>query len=392
MDKIQELLDKVIKDEELIYGVISNHRSKNAVEYKKVNIKPVEIKNEKFIQLTYEYENKVIHRNLGFTEGIEEIYELLNNLFKQCVLFTIEADYQVLISKKGKVSILKKKPTRTKIDLSHNRKKAYIIEEHKPCDFLIRLGVMNENGKVFSKKYDKFRQINRFLEMVSDVVLKLESGKTLNIVDFGCGKSYLTFALYYYLVEIKKLNVNIVGLDLKEDVIRFCNEVAEDLNYKNLKFIHGDIKNFQDFNRVDMVVTLHACDTATDDALAKAINWDADIILSVPCCQHELFSKINNPIMKPMEKHGIVKERLSALITDSLRANALEILGYSTQMLEFIDMEHTPKNILIRAVKTDKTNNNAIAEYKNFVSFWNLNNPYIETAMGEKLKKRLNDN
>lgn len=389
MDNLKELLEDTVIGEKLIYGVISNLRSKNAIEYTKVTLKPVLIKNQKHIQFTYEYSNKVLHKNLSFEEGIDETTELLNSYFKQCVLFTTEADYQILISKKGKVTILKKKPTRSNVDLSHNRKKIYIIEENRPCDFLIRLGVMNENGKVFSKKYDKFRQINRFLEMVSDTVSKIKTEDTLNIIDFGCGKSYLTFALYYYLVNIEKMKVNIVGLDLKEDVIKFCNEVASDLRYDGLKFVHGDIRNFEEFDRVDMMVTLHACDTATDAALAKAVNWDAKVILSVPCCQHELFNKIHNAVMEPMEKHGIIKERLSALITDSLRANVLEILGYSTQMLEFIDMEHTPKNILIRAIKTDKINEEAIDQYKKFIEFWNIEKPYIESAMGEKLKKIL---
>ncbi|MGF7059097.1 class I SAM-dependent methyltransferase [Brassicibacter mesophilus] len=389
MDNLKELLEDTVIGEKLIYGVISNLRSKNAIEYTKVTLKPVLIKNQKHIQFTYEYSNKVLHKNLSFEEGIDETTELLNSYFKQCVLFTTEADYQILISKKGKVTILKKKPTRSSVDLSHNRKKIYIIEENRPCDFLIRLGVMNESGKVFSKKYDKFRQINRFLEMVSDTVPKIKAEDTLNIIDFGCGKSYLTFALYYYLVNIEKMKVNIVGLDLKEDVIKFCNEVASDLRYDGLKFVHGDIRNFEEFDRVDMMVTLHACDTATDAALAKAVNWDAKVILSVPCCQHELFNKIHNAVMEPMEKHGIIKERLSALITDSLRANVLEILGYSTQMLEFIDMEHTPKNILIRAIKTDKINEEAIDQYKKFIEFWNIEKPYIESAMGEKLKKIL---
>lgn len=293
------------------------------------------IKDEIKIQFTYNYKTKVIHENLSLYESTEKIGKLLKN-FRQGMFFTKEADYQILISKKGKVKILEKSPTKMEIDLSHNRKKEYIIKEDVPCDFLIRLGVMNKNGKVVSKRYDKFRQINRFLEMVEDVISDLEKDKTINIIDFGCGKSYLTFALYHYLVNILDLDVNIVGLDLKEDVIKFCNEVAEDLNYGKLKFIHGDIENFQGAQDVDMVVTLHACDTATDAALVKAIGWNAKIILSVPCCQHEFYDKIQNPVLEPMLKHGIIKEKLSSLVTDSLRANVLEILGYQVQLLEFM--------------------------------------------------------
>lgn len=389
MNEVEKLIDEVFTNDKLIYGVLSKVRKKDQDNYTKVTLKPILIKGEKVIQITYHYNNKVIHKNLSKEEAAVEGSTLLDTYFRQGVLYTKEADYQILISKKGKAKILKKKATRSEVDLSHNRKKKYIIEEGEPCTFLNRLGVMNEKGKVYSKKYDKFKQINRFLEMVADVISKEDIKGTFNIVDFGCGKSYLTFALYYYLKETLDIDVNIVGLDLKKDVINFCNRVVGDLNYDKLKFIHGDIKQFEGMDRVNMVVTLHACNTATDDALAKAVKWDADIILSVPCCHHELLDKIHNNVMKPMEKHGIIKERLSTLVTDSLRANVLEILGYSTQLLEFIDMEHTPKNILIRAVKTKNENKKAVEEYKAFKEFWNLNDLYIEKVMGEKLMEKL---
>ena len=383
MTEVLELLEKIILNEEIIDGNLSNPRKKDEKSFNKVDIKPVLIKDEIKIQFTYNYKTKVIHENLSLYESTEKIGKLLKN-FRQGMFFTKEADYQILISKKGKVKILEKSPTKMEIDLSHNRKKEYIIKEDVPCDFLIRLGVMNKNGKVVSKRYDKFRQINRFLEMVEDVISDLEKDKTINIIDFGCGKSYLTFALYHYLVNILDLDVNIVGLDLKEDVIKFCNEVAEDLNYGKLKFIHGDIENFQGAQDVDMVVTLHACDTATDAALVKAVGWNAKIILSVPCCQHEFYDKIQNPVLEPMLKHGIIKEKLSSLVTDSLRANVLEILGYQVQLLEFIDMEHTPKNILIRAIKIDnKENKEAIQSYIEFKKFWDLEDLYIEKELGE---------
>lgn len=386
MEEVLNLFTEILENEKFIYGVFSNLRKKDINSFKKVNIKPVLIKDELKYQFTYEYPTKVLHKNLNQLETIDEVTKLLSETFKQGMVFTKDADYQILISKKGKVAILKKKATKTHVDLSHNRKKQYILEEGEPIDFLVRLGVMNEKGKVIAKKYDKFKQINRFLEMVEDVIANLKKDKTINIVDFGCGKSYLTFALYYYLVKILKLDVNIIGLDLKEDVINFCNKVAEDLNYEQLKFIHGDIKDFEGLKKVDMVVTLHACDTATDAALVKAVNWNAEIILSVPCCQHELYDKIFNPVLEPMLEHGIIKEKLASLVTDSLRANVLEILGYQVQLLEFIDMEHTPKNILIRAVKgVKKDNSAAIRKYKEFKDFWNLKDLYIERELGAKL-------
>ena len=381
MEQVSQLIDNIILNKEIIEGNISNPRKKEENSYNKIDIKPVLIKGEIKIQFIYNYKTKVIHENLSLDEATEKVIEILNK-FRQGIFCTKDADYQILISKKGNAKILKKSPTKLEIDLSHNRKKEYIIEDGIPCDFLIRLGVMNKSGKVVSKRYDKFRQINRFLEMVEDIIPNLEKEETINIIDFGCGKSYLTFALYYYLVNILDLDVNIIGLDLKEDVIEFCNEVAKDLNYEKLKFIHGDIIDFEEAKDVDMVVTLHACDTATDAALVKAINWNAKIILSVPCCQHELYNKIQNPVLEPMLKHGIIKEKLSSLITDSLRANILEIQGYQVQLLEFIDMEHTPKNILIRAVKSEsKDNREALENHNEFKKFWGLEDLYIEREL-----------
>lgn len=389
MNQVTNVLKDLIKNEQIIQVILSNVRRKDEG-YNKVDIKPVLIRDELKYQFSFNYSNKVIHKNLNSFETINEIVKLLEENFKQGMIFSQDADYQILISKKDKVNILKKKPSKEVANYSHNRKKNYIIEDGEPVDFLIRLGVMNDKGKVASKRYDKFRQINRFLEMVADVIPRINKEKTLNIVDFGCGKSYLTFALYHYLVNILELDINIIGLDLKMDVINFCNEVAEDLDYKRLKFIHGDIKDYEGLVDVDMVVTLHACDNATDAALVKAVNWNAQAILSVPCCQHEFYDKIQNPILEPMLKHGIIKEKLSSLITDSLRANVLEILGYQVQLLEFIDMEHTPKNILIRAIKSDQgCNKEAIESYKKFKEFWGLEDLYIEKEFGNQLKEEL---
>ena len=245
-----------------------------------------------------------------------------------------------------------------KRQLSHNRKKRYILEEGKPVDFLVDLGVMTGEGKVVHARYDKFRQINRFLEFIEDILPRLDRDRELTILDFGCGKSYLTFAMYYYLRKLKGYDVKIVGLDLKEDVIARCQALAEKYGYDKLQFCQGDIASYRGVDRVDMVVTLHACDTATDFALAKAVGWGASVILSVPCCQHELNRQISNEVMKPVFSYGVLKERIAALMTDGLRAQMLERAGYETQILEFIDMEHTPKNLLIRAVYTGKKKDN----------------------------------
>lgn len=388
MDKVFKILDEVVSSEKLIYAVFSNVRKGVPKEFNKLKIKPVLIKNQKMLQFEYEYDKKVKHENLSDVQSIDIAFGLIKTYFKQAMIYTLDADYQVLVSKKGVAKVLEKAPSRNTFDLSHNRKKNYIIEENKPCNFLYALGIMNDQGRVINKKYDKFRQINRYLEMIADCVPHLDTSSKIQIVDFGCGKAYLTFAMYHYLVEMQGLDVDIIGLDLKKDVIDYCNTLTAKFNYDNLHFVQGDIKNFEGLKKVNMVVSLHACDTATDESLAKAITWDADVILAVPCCQHELFKKIHNPVMETMEKHGLIKERLSSLVTDSLRANALEIMGYNTQVLEFIDMEHTPKNILIRAYKTGNLNAQAVKEYKQFLDFWHIK-PYIEQAIGPEFLKRL---
>lgn len=388
MEKLLHIVDESIKQHKVHQIILSKVKKKDDKAFHKVVIKPVSIKGRVVYQFGYQYPKKISHVNMEKHKAVEACMELIQGYFQQVNIFTTEADYQAMISKKGKVHLQKKAPTKKDIDTNHNRTKQYLLSEHTPYDFLIKLGVMNKEGKVLAQRYDKFKQLNRFLEMVADCMDYIPKDRTLHIVDFGCGKSYLTFALYHYLVKQQGLDVQITGLDLKEDVIQFCNKMARELDYEGLTFIHGDIKGFQGKEKVDMVVTLHACDTATDAALVKAVGWEAKVILSVPCCQHELLNQIHNPMMKPMEKHGIIKEKLSSLITDSVRGNILEIMGYSVQMLEFIDMEHTPKNILIRAFRKNKYNKEAVTEYKAFKTFWKIK-PYLEEAMGERLQKRL---
>ena len=381
MKNIMNEFEEAIKNKTFIHAILSNRRTKDKNSYNKIDVKPVLIQNELNFQLTYAYSKKVFHENLNQGEFLVKLEELLED-FRQIMIYRVDKDLQVLISKKGKVKIIEHKASREMVDLEHDRRKEYILNEGEDIDFLKRLGVMNKNGKVLAKSYDKFRQINRFLELIEDGLDKLDQSKTINIVDFGCGKSYLTFALYYYLVDIKGLNINIVGLDLKEDVINFCNQVAEDLDYKNLNFKHGDIVNYEGTKDIDMVVTLHACDIATDAALVKAVSWDAKLIYSVPCCQHEFYDKLENQTLKPMLKHGIIRENLASLVTDSLRGNVLEILGYNVQLVEFIDMEHTPKNILIRAYKDDKVDRGAArAEYLDFKKIWKLEDIFIEKEL-----------
>lgn len=379
MDNLYKLIENIITKDTLIEAILSNLRI--STDYNKVIIKPVIINDIIYYQFSFFYNKKVIHKNLDKQDSINELKSLFDTTFKQGNIFTKDKDIQILISKKFKVTILNSKPTKNQTSLEHNRNKDYLLTDNKPIDFLIELGVMNQNGKVISKKYDKFKQINRFLEMIDDIIPNLKTNKRLNIIDFGCGKSYLTFAVYYYLKIIKNFDINIIGLDLKQDVIDNCNQLANKLNYENLKFYTGNIENYIIDTNIDMVITLHACDTATDAALEKAIKWNCDVILSVPCCHHELNSQIKNDTLSPMLKYGILKERFAALATDAIRANLLEISGYKVQLLEFIDMEHTPKNILIRATKSKKMDNSKkLNDYLIFKNFLNAN-PYLENKL-----------
>lgn len=357
MSDLQSLFTDCL-NETLIRVILSNPSSKDGVI--KICARPM-LKNKSLLFQIEEYtKTQVFHKNLTAGDAGSYLTGKLSSdtssqtaSFKNALVETQSFTANVLVSKKGTITIKKKmnaSAKQPKISLSHNRKKKYILEEGIPVPFLIDLGVMTQNGSIVNAHYDKFRQINRFLEYIEDILPSLPTDRELRILDFGCGKSYLTFAIYYYLKVLKGYPVRITGLDLKEDVIRHCNELAVKYGYDKLEFLCGDIAYYDGCSQVDMVVTLHACDTATDYALAKAVGWGAKVILSVPCCQHELNKQMKNDLLSPVLHYGILKERMAALMTDGLRAQILEANGYRTQILEFIDMAHTPKNLLIRAV------------------------------------------
>lgn len=352
MEEIRAVLEQCFTLD-FISGTISNPREKGGVT--KVKIRPMLVKEKLIFQFEAFENNQAFHENVSAEEAVIKVQKYME-LFKQLQMMTKTVNYTILVSKKGKVTVQKKgvKGEVKKVDLSHNRSKKYILEEGVKVPFLYDLGVQTADGKIVKSRFDKFRQINRFLEFIEDILPQLAKDKEVTILDFGCGKSYLTFAMYYYLHELKGYDIRIIGLDLKKDVIRLCNELSEKYGYEKLKFLEGNIADYTGVDEVDMVVTLHACDTATDFALAKAVGWKAKVILSVPCCQHELNGQIQNDMLAPVLKYGLIKERMAALITDALRAEYLEGEGYDAQILEFIDMEHTPKNILIRAVKAGK--------------------------------------
>ncbi|MBO5146647.1 MAG: SAM-dependent methyltransferase [Lachnospiraceae bacterium] len=356
MENLKRILNDYLNNNEMILNAtVSNPRNREKIQ--KLRIRPVLKKKELFYQAERFVGTKVYHENITPKELPELIAEALTQDFKQLELESQQHKLTVLVSRKGKLTIKEKQKTQQASlqegDLSHNKQKQYILPQGEPVPFLVELGVQTPDGKIVKAKYDKFRQINRYLEFVRDVLpaLSREEGRVINIIDFGCGKSYLTFALYYYLKVMNQYDIRVTGLDLKADVIENCQALADKLGYDGLKFLVGDIGSYNGTDSVDMVVTLHACDTATDYALAKAVRWKADVILSVPCCQHELNKQLFCEELAPLLKYGLIKERMAALMTDAIRANLLEEQGYDTQILEFIDMEHTPKNILIRAVK-----------------------------------------
>ena len=379
MNELSKLLQENLNIE-FISATLSNPKNKDGVQ--KVKVRPILKKDVLYFQLESFWNNQAFHENVEEKKACEILLKYMENM-RQMQMETQRAAYTILVSKKGKVTIKSKmkKGEKKQINMSHDRKKKYVLEEGVPVPFLQDLGVMTQDGKIVRTKMDKFRQINRFLEFVEDILPQLDKDRELTLLDFGCGKSYLTFAMYYYLHELKGYDIRIIGLDLKTDVIRHCNELAKKYGYEKLTFLVGDIADYEGVDQVDMVVTLHACDTATDYALAKAVGWNAKVILSVPCCQHEVNKQLEKQrnlhsgkmksktevmgvsemlgdqlasmeeVLGPIMDYGLLRERFAALVTDGLRAKRLESEGYETQVLEFIDMEHTPKNILLRAVK-----------------------------------------
>ncbi|MCT6923845.1 SAM-dependent methyltransferase [Metasolibacillus sp.] len=378
--QMKEQFLALLHDKTLISATISQPRLKSN-EIKRVKLKPIELKGIYTIQIEYQYERILKHENIPL-EAFPEHFDLVLEQFRQIHAQFTEQTIHIQLSKKNKV-LWKSEQVQTnkKVDLAHNRKKQYLLDDTTIHPFLVRLGVQAENGTIKKQKYDKFKQINRFVEFIDDALDYLPKNRQIRILDFGSGKSYLTFALYHYLKIIKKLDIHVTGLDLKKEVIEECNGIAQDLGYEDLQFLVGDIQDFNDETAVDMVVTLHACDVATDMALARAVKWGASVILSVPCCQHELNRQLQSPALEIMTQHGLIRERFAALATDSIRAQLLSLVGYEAQLLEFIDMENTPKNILIRAYYTGKKPAaEERAKYDSFIQFLNAK-PFLQKEL-----------
>ena len=381
-------LIKNIQDDKLIKIVFSDRKSGD---FNKVIIKPIILKSTKNIQIESFKDNKAFHKNIDLNnlqELEDNLKEYIDN-FKQ-ILLQIEGSDISFIRKKENFSRKEKESNLIKTSNEHNKKKQYILNEGDKIDFLIELGLMSVEGKILKSSFNKFKQINKYLEFIDDVIEELKAKKLItnhiNVLDFGCGKSYLTFALYYYLKNYRKdLTFSIVGLDLKKDVIEFCNKLAKKLNYENLEFLNGNIKDYNKSKEVDLVFSLHACNNATDYSLEKALSLDAKAILAVPCCHHEFFEKIQKNknsefynTLKIMADNGVVLDKFATLATDSFRSLSLELCGYKTKMIEFIDMEHTPKNILIKAIKSKSSNlKEKLTEYNKLKEFLGIK-PLLE--------------
>ncbi len=367
MSELKQYISMMLdSDKELDRIIISKPASKNE-QFKKVTVE----KKGRVYQIAKYTDKQVFHENVQLSELAEGCEKLIRDKYRQVNCFYSDEERIILISKKGKCNYQVKKRATEAIkaasNTEHNRKKNYILSEGMIIEPLVDMGVFTKDGKVVNSMYDKYKQINRFIEIIDDEISK-QNRDSINVIDFGCGKSYLTFVVYYYLTQVRQMKVNMIGLDLKADVIDKCNLAAKKYGYNGLRFELGDINGYKAPFDVDAVITLHACDTATDYALYNAISWNAKMIFSVPCCQHELNRQMNPAELSIMSHYGIIKERFAALATDAIRGNLLEYCGYKTQLLEFIDFDHTPKNILIRAVRRPVTpknsRNSALAEVK----------------------------
>jgi len=394
MTELPTIFTDSIRESTCLSLVLSKKLGGTDATAERVSLRPVVVGGQDHFQFTSRVANQDHHENLDASGTIERLAELWGHVFQHGHLFTANGDYSARIGLDGNVKVKKSPPTRQTAGPDHNRAKKYLIPEGRPVDFLVAIGVMAASGRVRAKKRQKFRQINRFLELVDDIHDALPQEGTINIVDFGCGKSYLTFALYHLFHHLRNREVRIVGLDRSPQVIRDCSQISQRLGCVGLEFAVGEIATHEPEAKVHLAVSLHACDTATDDALAKAVSWQTDVILAVPCCQHELAPLMRSNTLAPLFEHGILKQRFAALATDALRARVLEECGYKTQVVEFIDLEHTAKNLLIRAVRrqeSQQASEKKVEAYQDFKQLLGLEQIYLENAFSLNLSRNAAD-
>ncbi|MCH7787783.1 MAG: SAM-dependent methyltransferase, partial [Chloroflexi bacterium] len=360
--------------------------------WNKVVVRPVALKSGRQMQFSFFDGKKDITKNHSAEEVGKYLEEVLLLPFRQIHLQSAASDIHVRISKKGKALISRGKPSllKSEPELSHNRLKRHALPENVPDDFLHTIGIVDESGKVRSRMRGKFRQINEFLKLMEQVTQPDDfTGTTCEIVDCGCGSAYLTFAAYHYFSHVKGISARVRGIDSDEEIIEKCNSLRDSLNWDGLDFQVSKISEFVPSTPPDIVLSLHACDTATDEAIAQGILWNSRTIIAAPCCQHELHQQISAPSLQPILRHGVLKQRTADVVTDALRALVLRIMGYRTDVVEFVSPEHTSKNLMIRAVKTLKPGDMAhVKEYQDLKGFWNVS-PCIEELLGDDFKRYL---
>lgn len=379
-ERVLSVIETLAERQALKRIVFSKPLEKDVI---RAELLPVTLKGRVCFQFAQQKKDgKMLHRNIQARE-IRAFAEEMLLVYRQWNLFTEAGEGQAMVSSKGQVKAIgnwkKLSENAAPVEVqSHNRVKQRILPEGEAVPFLIRLGITDKSGRVYDKKQDKFRQINRFLECLDDLSRAFPKNQPIRVVDFGCGKSYLTFAMHHYFTREKGLETDITGLDLKEDVIEFCSRTAEELDMKGIRFLVGDISQFAPIENADLTVSLHACDTATDAALAQAMASRSKMILSVPCCHHELARQIDCPPLEGITRFGVLKHRLADIATDALRAAYLEAAGYQVQVFEFIEAEHTPKNLMMRAVlKNPRGNREAYQKYCELRDFFRVS-PSIE--------------
>jgi len=378
---------KILAKEKLIRAVFSGEQKDISLPWTKVIVRPVELKGELYLQFSYFDEKKDISKN-HLEDAAAKVDELLALPFRNIFIESADGNLQVNISKKGKALVHESGPAAKGANTSHDRQKNKLLSTENASPFLKAVGIMTSDGKIRADMQRKFKQINEFLRLVDETdALQALSGEPVHVVDFGCGNAYLTFAIYYYLHDILKLNAHVTGVDVKADLIESHQKKATALGWSQLNFAVGHIADYKPAVIPNVVLALHACDTATDDALAQGIQWDSKLIVCAPCCQHELQAQMAHIPMPstllPIFHDGILFERMGDILTDTFRANILRIMGYRTDVTQFVPIEHTAKNLMIRSVKISPAGNTRwVDEYKNLKSFWQVT-PYLEKILGE---------
>lgn len=386
------VLDAVEKEGTFLQLTLS--RPRGGAKWRKVTVRPVVLKGRRQLQFSYFGEKQAVHKNCGPGEARRRLRTMLSGAYRQIHVQTSERDIHVRLSPKGRPHVSEGKPSRAgeRPELAHDRRKDYPLSAGEPDEFLQALGVMTTDGEVRASMQGKFRQINEFLDIIGQTVADADwPGGTVRVADCGCGKAYLTFAAHHYLNDIRGIPTRVLGVDVNEDLIADVRDLRDELGWEGLEFRVSTIVEFEPQDPPEVVLSLHACDTATDEAIARGVSWGSRVILAAPCCQHELHAEIDARLFRPITRHGIMRQRLADLLTDGFRALALRIMGYRTDVIEFVDPEATAKNLMIRAeAGLERGHPNFVREYRELKQFWKVT-PCIEQLLGEPFRALVAD-